>query len=112
MKTLRKGLFSRFNGKFRENNTIIVDDSPVKHILNKPENVVLPVSWSHDGGGQSDMFLIDTLLPWLHQLHVCRDVRVAAIVQPRIGQSMLYENPSSEEYLEVKAAIERSQSLS
>ena len=34
LKTLSKGLFMKFNGKFRKNNTIIIDDSPVKHILN------------------------------------------------------------------------------
>ena len=44
LKTLSKGLFSRFNDKFTKENTIIIDDSPVKHILNAPENVLLPVS--------------------------------------------------------------------
>ena len=34
LKTLSKGLFTKFNGKFRKKNTIIIDDSPVKHILN------------------------------------------------------------------------------
>ena len=34
LKTLSKGLFAKFNGKFIKKNTIIIDDSPVKHILN------------------------------------------------------------------------------
>ena len=51
LKTLSKGLFTKFNGKFRKNNTIIIDDSPVKHILNDLENVLFPVSWSHDRVG-------------------------------------------------------------
>ena len=44
LKTLSKGLFCRFNGKFTKENTIIIDDSPVKHILNAPKNALLPVS--------------------------------------------------------------------
>ena len=32
------------NGKFTKENTIIIDDSPVKHILNVLENVLLLVS--------------------------------------------------------------------
>ena len=44
LKTLSKGLFCRFNGKFTKENTIIIDDSPVKRILNAPENVLLAVS--------------------------------------------------------------------
>ena len=60
LKTLSKDLFTKFNGKFRMNNTIIIDNSPLKHILNNSENVLFPVWWSHDGAGQNDTFLIDT----------------------------------------------------
>ena len=63
LKTLSKGLFTKFNGKFRKNNTIIIDHSPVKHILNDLENVLFPMPWSHDGASQNDTFLIDMLLP-------------------------------------------------
>ena len=65
LKTLSKGLYGRFNGKFTKENTLVIDDSPMKHILNDLENVLLLISWSHDGAGQSDTFLIDTLLPCL-----------------------------------------------
>ena len=34
LKTLRKDLFTKFNGKFMKNNMIIIDNSAVKHILN------------------------------------------------------------------------------
>ena len=44
LKTLSKGLFGRFNGKFTKENTLVIDDSTVKHILNNSENVLLPVS--------------------------------------------------------------------
>ena len=82
LKMLSKGLFSRFNGKFTKENTIIIDDSLVKHILNALENVLLPVSWSHDGAGPSDTFLMDTLLPCLQSVHRSRDLKVAAGVHP------------------------------
>ena len=82
LKTLSKGLFSRFNGKFTKENTIIIDNSPVKHILNAPENVLLPVSWLHDGAGSSNTFLMDTLLPCLQSVHRSQDLKVATWVRP------------------------------
>ena len=44
LKTLSNGLFCRFNGKFTKENIIIIDDSPIKHILNDSENVLFLVS--------------------------------------------------------------------
>ena len=100
LKTLSKGLFSRFHGKFTKENTVIIDDSPVKHILNALENVLLPVSWSHDGPDPSDTFLMDTLLPCLQSVRRSRDLKVAAGVRPWIGQPMMCEDPSTiEEYV-------------
>ena len=110
---MSKGLFTKFNGKFRKNNTIIIDDSPMKHILNDSENVLYPVSWLHDGAGQNDTFLIDTLLPWLQQLYRTQDVKVAARVLEMIGQSILSDDPSSKEYyVEIKEAVENARMLS
>ena len=86
LKTVSKSLFMKFNGKFRKNNKIIINNSPVKHILNKSQNVLFPVLWLHDGAGQNDIFLINTLLPWLRQLHRTQDIRVAARVLDKIGQ--------------------------
>ena len=113
LKTLNKGLFTKFNGKFRKKNTIIIDDSLVKHILNNSENVLFPVSWSSDGAGQNDSFLMDKLLPWLRQLHRFEDVRVAARILEKIGQPMLRDDPSSREYyVEIKQAIDSAHMLS
>ena len=113
LKTLSKGLFTKFNGKFRKKNTIIIDDSPVKHILNDSENVLFPMSWSSDGAGQNDTFLMDMLLPWLRQLHQTQDIRVAARVLDKIGQPMLCDDPSSKEYyVEIKEAIDNAHMLS
>ena len=113
LKTLSKDLFAKFNRKFKKKNTIIIDDSPVKHILNDSENVLFPVLWSSDGAGQNDTFLMDKLLPWLRQLHRFEDVRVAARVLDKIGQPMLCDDPSSREYyVEIKQAIDSAHMLS
>ena len=113
LKTLSKGLFTKFNGKFKKKNTIIIDDSPVKHILNDSENILFPASWSSNGAGQNDMFVMDKLLPWLQQLHQFEDVRVGARVLDKIGQSMLCDDPSSKEYyVEIKQAIDSAHMLS
>ena len=44
LKTLNKGVFTKFNDKLTKKNTIIVDDNPVKYILNNYKNVLLLVS--------------------------------------------------------------------
>jgi hypothetical protein len=63
LKTVQKHLFSSFEGRYSIENTIVVDDSPVKHVLNPPENVILPEIWTFIGASQSDTYLMDTLLP-------------------------------------------------
>ena len=73
LKTLSKGLFTKFNGKFRKNNTKIIDNSPVKHILNDSENVLFLVLWLHDGAGQNDTFLTNTLL---HGYNNCTELKM------------------------------------
>ena len=113
LKMLSKGLFRRFSGKFTKENTLVIDDSLVKHILNDLENVLLPVSWLHDGAGQLDTFLIHTLLPCLQELHRSHDIRLVARVRQGISQPMLSEDPSRrEEYVEIKAAIENAEIFS
>ena len=85
----------------------------MKHILNDLENVLLPISWSHDGAGQSDTFLIHTLLPCLQELHKSHDIRLGARVCQGISQPTLSEDPSRrEEYVEIKAAIENAEKFS
>ena len=113
LKTLSKGLFCRFNGKFTKENTIIIDDNPVKHILNAPENVLLPMSWSHDGADPSDTFLMDTLLPCLENVHKSQDLKVAAGICLWIGQPMMCEDPSSvHEYIGMREAIDNARKFS
>ena len=107
MKTLSKGLFDRFNGKFTKENTIIIDDSPVKHFHNDFKNVLLLVSWLHYRARSSNTFLINTVLPYLQELHKSQDLRVAPRICHWIRQPMLCEDPFSiEDYVGIKEAIE------
>jgi len=57
-------LFKDSWGNFTLENTIVVDDSPSKHIMNNFKNVILPNAWSNRSNGPKDTFFRDTFLPW------------------------------------------------
>ena len=42
LKSILKHLFFGFNGRYSIQNIVIVDDSPVRHVLNPIKNVILP----------------------------------------------------------------------
>jgi hypothetical protein len=73
LKVIWRHLFFDFNGLYAKNNTVIVDDSPRKHVLNSLQNVILPKTWTFAGVGQANRYLMDTLLPWILQLHMNRE---------------------------------------
>ena len=108
MKTLSTQLFPNFGGVYTGLNTIVVDDNPLKHALNNPRNVILLDSWLKNSRGQSDNFLMDTLLPYLRHVHSRQNILLGRSEQPRIGQRMLIEDPNSIEYKEILAAIDLS----
>jgi hypothetical protein len=62
--------FCGFEGRYAKDNIIIVDDSPPKHVLNPSENVILPETWTFVSANKKDAYLMDTLLPWILQLHM------------------------------------------
>ena len=41
LKTLSNHLFNSFDGCYILNNTLVIDNSPIKHMLNLSENVLL-----------------------------------------------------------------------
>ena len=51
VKIIQKELFFDFNGRNVEDNTIVVDDNPPKHMLIPSENVILPETWTFAGAG-------------------------------------------------------------
>ena len=96
-----ESLFSSSRGNFSCNNTVIVDDSPRKHIMNKSENVVLPNAWSNRGNGDRDTFLLNVLLPYFRRLHANWDVGLKSFRTSgldRIGRRMLCEERNRREF--------------
>jgi hypothetical protein len=104
-------LFSGFGGRYCAENTVVVDDSPMKHVLNPFENVILPESWTFAGAGESNSFFMDTLLPWVLQLHVNQDQDIR-MFRNKIGRPMMCEDPFDLDYSEIIKAIEDDQKLS
>ena len=106
-------LFSGYRGIFNSGNTIIVDDSPLKHVMNKSENVLLPTPWSHRVGGERDTYLLCTLLPWFQRLHLARDQGLKSFRElgiNRIGQKMLCDERNRTEYNNVMQLVRGSSS--
>nr|PNR63283.1 hypothetical protein PHYPA_001708 [Physcomitrium patens] len=101
-------LFFDYKGIFNSENTIIVDDSPLKHIMNDSKNVLLPNSWSNDGNGNRDTFLLRTLLPWFQRLHLARDQGLKLFQEHgpnRIGQKILCDERNRTEYNKVMELV-------
>ena len=94
-------LFSSYKEIFNSGNTVIVDDTPLKHIMNKSEDVVLPNPWSNYWNGERDTFLLRTLLLWFRRLHLACDEGLKSFREHgpnRIGQKMLCDERNRTEY--------------
>jgi hypothetical protein len=112
LKSIEKQLFLRFNGRYLPENIVVVDDSPVKHVLNPIENVILLESWSFEGEGQSDTYLIDTLLPWILQLHQNQEQGIGNFQKVnKIGRPMMCEDPFDPNFGELNKTIEEDAKL-
>ena len=70
LKTLSNHLFNSFDGRYTPANTLVIDDGPIKHMLNLSENILLLPTWSYGGDGTvMDSVLMEELLPYLLNLH-------------------------------------------
>ena len=101
-------LFYGYRGIFNSENRIIVDDSPLKHIMNRPKNVLLLKPWSNSGNGDRDTFLLRTLLPWFQRLHLARYEGLKSFREHgpnRIGQKMLCNERNRIEYNKVMEVV-------
>ena len=106
-------LYCGYREIFNSGNTIIVDDNPLKHIMNRPENVLLSNPWSNRGNGDRDTFLLRTLLPWFQQLHLTRYEGLKSFREHgpnRIGQKMLCGERNCIEYNKVMKVVRGSSS--
>ena len=52
---------------FSKDNTLLIDDSPQKSVLNENRNAIFLESW--DRSQRGDNFLMGSLAPWLKHLH-------------------------------------------
>ena len=74
LKTLSNHLFNSSNSSYTPPNTLIIDDNPIKHMLNLLENILLLSTWSYKGDGAGrDLVLMKELLPYFLNLHRSRE---------------------------------------
>jgi len=107
-------LFKGSQGNFMSENTIVMDDSPSKHIMNNSENVILLDTWSSTSNGPKDTFLLDTLLPWLRRLHVAWDRGLKMFrgnSACKLGWRMLCDERNRREYNRLMEVVRVSSSL-
>jgi hypothetical protein len=91
LKTISTHLFLGEASRYKKNNTILIDDSPEKSILNDTGNVVFLKSWKHTvRNSASDGYLTTDLGPWLEKLHKERRGEVPGFVNSnRLGVNPL-----------------------
>jgi len=91
LKTMRSHLFLGEASRYTENNTVLIDDSPEKSILNNTGNAIFLKSWKHTTKNcSSDDYLWAEVAPWLERLHREGGGQVAQFVnRNRLGVNPL-----------------------
>ena len=113
LKTLSNHVFSGFGGHYTSVNTLVIDDSPIKHMLNMSENVLLLPGWSHEHvGAELDAFLVEELLPYLFDLHQFEGSLAEYRSSHPSGREMFYnDRETCGQYVDILNAIEASKKL-
>jgi hypothetical protein len=112
LKIIRRHLFFSFNGRYAEDNTVIVDDSPAKHVLIPPQNVILLKTWTFAGACQADTYLMDMLLPWILQLHMNHEQGIQAFRnENNLGRPMMCEDPFYLDYVDLMQEINEDEGI-
>ena len=108
LKTLSNHLFNSSDGHYTPANTLVIDDSPIKHMLNLSENVLLLPTWSYGGDGVvTDLVLMEVLLPYLLNLHRSQEGLVEYRSSHPLGRTMFYNNwKACNQYSRIMKAIE------
>ena len=107
-KTLSNHLFNGYDGCYTLANTLVIDDSPIKHILNVSEKSLLLCTWSYkgDGAGRNSV-LMEELLPYLLNLHRFEEGLAEYWSSHPIGWTMFYnDRKTSRQYSRIIKAIE------
>ena len=108
LKTLLNHLFNSSDGCYTLANTLIIDNSPIKHMLNLSKNVLLLPTWSYKGDGAiTDSLLMEKLLPYLLNLHRSREGLAEYQSSHPIGRTTFYnDRETSRQYSRIVKAIE------
>ena len=108
LKTLSNHLFSSSDGRYTLANTLVIDDSPIKHMLNLSENVLLLPTWSYGGDGAvTDSVLMEELLPYLLNLHRSQEGLAEFQSSHPLGRTMFYnDRQTCNQYSRIMKAIE------
>ena len=107
-------LFNTYYGKFSPDNIVVVDDNPIKHIMNKSENVVLPGTWTYKANGPKDTYLMDVLIPWFRRLNLARGEGLKTFRGSslgKMGRRMLCDEQNHREYNKLMEVVRLSASL-
>ena len=114
LKTLSDHLFNSYDGLYTEANTLVIDDSPIKHMLNLPANVLLLSSWSHTvDGAAKDSVLLNVLLPYLLGLHEFRGSLKKYRSAHLLGRPMFYDDLATcRQYVNIRDALSDWKNLS
>ena len=107
LKTLSNHLFNSFDGRYTPTTTLVIDNSPIKHMLNLLENILLLLTWSYEGdGAATDSVLMEELLPYLLNLHRSQGLAEYRSSHP-LGRTMFYnDRQTCNQYSRIMKAIE------
>ena len=108
LKTLSNHLFNSFDGRYTLANTFVINYSPIKHMLNLSENVLLLPTWSYGGDGAiTDLVLMEELLLYLLNLHRSQEGLVEYRSSHPLGRTMFYnDRETCNQYSRIMKAIE------
>jgi NLI interacting factor-like phosphatase len=105
-------LFELQDSIFSFQNTIIVDDSPMKHVTNFSWSVLLFETWSYKGEGAMDENLMGDILPWIRRLHLSKPESLSTFRRNnKTGRRHLLQEQDGAEYDELTQAVEESNSI-
>ena len=108
LNTLSNHLFNSFDGHYTLTTTLVIDDSPIKHMLNLSENILLLPTWSSRGdGAATHSVLMEELLPYLLNLHRFEEGLAQYQSSNPLGRTMLYnDRETCNQYSRIMKAIE------
>ena len=108
LKTLSNHLFNSSDGHYTPANTLVIDDSPIKHMLNLSENILLLPTRSYGGDGAvTNSVLMEELLLYLLNLHRSQEGLSKYRSSYPLDRTMFYnDRETCNQYSRIMKAIE------